>query len=270
MKNKFIICLSALLCLGSLLTACGGNDSESTAKQENSLTSAENSLVVPSIAISKKKSGDESPSEVALPTAKPFLNTAKIKVSKDTTYNFDDKIFSLDGCGTSLTTEKGWELKSGGNGTEFHMDMITSYPAVMQYNNTKNTITVTVEEGCEDEEAFLAGTKETYIEAYGKEFESLDITDFEQISIDAFDSFKVVADVVISGEKYEMTHIISNDVSEKTISWMMLDNDGSLKDFDIVEGIKYPVAKALRKNRENKFDTLYRWDNDKKEAVKID
>ena len=38
-----------------------------------------------------------------------------------------------------------------------------------------------------------------------------------------------------------MIHILSNDVSGKSYSWMLLDSDGQFEDFDLVNAISYPL-----------------------------
>lgn len=91
-----------------------------------------------------------------------------------------------------------------------------------------------------------------YIEAYGSAYDSIDITEFEQITIDEFDSFRIKADVVFKGEKFTMIHVISNDVSEKSFSWMLLDSDGEFDDFDLVEAISY--SKIVDMSKFKRFD----------------
>ena len=62
-----------------------------------------------------------------------------------------------------------------------------------------------------------------------------------------------------------MIHIITNDVSGKTFSWMLLDSDGEFADFDLVEAICYPKIiekpKSKRFDREN-FDDMYKFNMD--------
>lgn len=186
----------------------------------------------------------------SVPEAKKITGTvkktAKVRGKYDTnnttlkTYSHSNKAFTLKDCSTSLFMVNGWEILSGGTATDQQSDEITSFPAVLQYLDTKTTLTITVADEVEEKESFLSGTEQTYIEDYGAAYDSIDITEFEQITIDEFDSFRIKANVVIKGEKFTMIHVISNDVSEKSFSWMLLDSDGEFDDFDLVEAISYP------------------------------
>ena len=122
-------------------------------------------------------------------------------------------------------------------------DMITSLPAVVQFKDTKDTLTITVVDVSEDRDSFLAGTEESYKAAYGAAYDSIDITEFRQLSIGKgeYDSFEIKADVVIKGESFKMIHVLSNDVSGKSYSWMLLDSDGQFENFDLVNAISYPL-----------------------------
>ncbi len=262
MKNKFVICLSSILCVASFLTACGGNSSsENTAENESSAAESSYKITAPSLDLSKSDNGKK---VVVPPVTRKAINFEAQKPA--------NKRFVLNETSIWLNLESNWKIASGGEDTDSITNNILSYPAVLQYEDTKNTITVVLTDGCEDQEAFLAGTQESYLEVYGGEFESINITDFEQLSIQRYDSFKVVADVVIGGEEYEMTNIITNDLSGKTLSVMMLDNDGSLKDLDLADKLKYPVnTKSLREHFDKKVpEARYRWDNDLKKSVPIE
>lgn len=268
MKNKLVICLSSILCAASFFTACGGNNSsentaEITSESESTVSESGNEITAPSLDLSKYKNGAR-----VIATAVP-RKAGKVEAPKVT-----KKLFVLNETSIWVNLDTDWKIASGGEDTDSMTNNIMSYPAVLQYKDTKNTITVVLEDGCEDQESFLAGTEESYLAVYGGEFESINITNFEQLSIDKYDSFKIVANVVIGGEKYEMTHIISNDLSGKTLSWMMLDNDGSLKELDIADNLKYPLKfnKDDIRRRGLDFDSeaLYRWDNDLKKSVPIE
>ena len=144
---------------------------------------------------------------------------------------------------TSVSLDEGWKIISGGEATDMQTDMITSLPAVVQFKDTKDTLTITVVDVSEDRDSFLAGTEESYKAAYGAAYDSIDITGFRQLSIGKgeYDSFEVKADVVIKGQSFKMIHILSNDVSGKSYSWMLLDSDGQFEDFDLVNAISYPL-----------------------------
>jgi hypothetical protein len=148
----------------------------------------------------------------------------------------------------------GWEILSGGTATDQQTDYITSLPAVLQYLDTKTTLTITVIDEIEDKEEFLAGTEETYKSAYENEFDSIEITEFEQLSIDEKDSFRIKADVIVKGEQFTMIHILSNDVSGSSYSFMLLDSDVEFAGFDLAEAISYPkqidTSGTKRFNRE--------------------
>lgn len=256
MKCKIISCFLAAVCLTATLTACGSKNSETASAPQKTKVTMQNTLP------SAPKVSFTIPSNV-----KPRKS---IEVQKN---KHSNKVFMLEGTGISLTMENGWEIAKGGNKTDNQTDCINTCPAVIKYLDTKNTITLNVSEQCEDSESFLAGTKESYLEAYGSEFDSINISDFQQLEIDKIDSFKIVADVVINGEKYKMTHIISNNVDNKDLSWMLLDSDGSFNDFDFVEALNYPIKfdrSKVKRFGDEDFTDYYRWDNDKKEAVKVE
>ena len=113
----------------------------------------------------------------------------------------------------------------------------------MQYLDSKDVVTITVLDEVEDKDSFLAGTEDSYLAAYSSAFDSISITAFQQRSIGTYDSFEVHADVVIQGAPFTMIHVISNDVSGKSYSWMLLDGDGKFADFDLVGAISYPVVR---------------------------
>ncbi len=232
MNYKVLIVMTAAACISSFTTACG-TEEKSNSVLESSINTTENS--VPNL--SKKLTG----------TVPKIVATVPIKK-----YSHSNKVFKLKDCTTSIFMENGWEILSGGMATEQQTDEITSFPAVVQYLDTKTTLTITVVGTCEEKEAFLAGTEETYISTYGSAYDSIEITAFRQLSIDEFDSFEIKADVVIKGESFTMTHILTNDVSGKSYSWMLLDNDGSFVDFDLVEAICYP--KIVDTSKLKRFD----------------
>lgn len=256
MKNKIINCIFTAMCLSAFLTACGNNSSETASTSQEHKVTLQNTLP------SAPKVTFKPPSDI-----KP-IQSAEAQKNKHS-----NKCFMLEGSAISITTENGWEIEKGGKKTDNQTDCINSFPAVIKYLDTKNTIMIDVSEQCEEKEAFLANTKESYIEDFKVEFDSLNISDFEQITINKYDSLKIVADVVHNGEKYKMTHIISNNVDNKVLSWILLDSDGSFNDFDLVKALNYPIKfdrSKYKRFRDEDFSDYYRWDNDKKEAVKID
>lgn len=266
MKDKFIIVLLMGLCLTSMLTSCGNKNSEANSNQQSELLDEDNSA-----AMTKINTNDEIKSKLTLPTNNAIdinnkINSLEKKHVSKINYNFL-------GCSTSINMDSQWKLTTKGEKEKDWRVNINTYPAVMQYADTKNTLTVTVENECEDKDSFLAETQESYLKSYSGEFDSININHFEQLTIDEKDSFKITADVVIGEENYEMTHIISNDVSGKTFSWMFLDNDGSINEFDLANTIYYAKKIEVDSLRERaKFDLdsddFYYWDNEKKEAVK--
>lgn len=261
--KKIIGLLLTTACILSL-SGCGNQQSEEITENKTVTTNAGIPKTSADVSVSlpkaKKITGN------ALKTAKKrgFSDTSETTVSVKS-YSHSDKAFTLKDCTTSLFMVNGWEILSVGTATNQQCDEITSFPAVLQYLDTKTTLTVTVADEVEEKETFLANTKESYITAYGNAYESIDITEFEQLSIDEFDSFKIKANVVIKGESFTMIHILSNDVSGKTFSWMLLDSDGEFDDFDLVEAICYPkiidTSKYKRFDRED-FDDMYKFNKD--------
>lgn len=248
MNYKALISIAAAACLFSLSTGCGTDKSSSTASESS--------------AASEETSTSEHKTKLTAVSPSPKISTVspdEVKV-----YKHSNKAFTLKDCTTSIFMENGWEILSGGTATEQQTDEITSFPAVVQYLDTKTTLTITVADESEDRDSFLAGTEETYIAAYGSAYDSIDITSFKQLSIDEFDSFIIKADVVIKGESFAMTHILSNDVSGKSYSWMLLDSDGKIADFDLAEAICYPKVidtskfEEFEKYKDIDLDSLYK------------
>lgn len=251
--EKIVGLVLTILCIIAFC-GCSNQQAEETAEDQ---TSADVSVSIPE---SRKITG----------TAEKTAKRREISATRETTvsvksYSHSDKAFRLKDCTTSLFMVNGWEIFSGGTATNQQCDEITSFPAVLRYLDTKTTLTITVADEVEEKEEFLAGTEETYIAAYGTAYDSIDITEFKQITIDEFDSFIIKANVVIKGESFTMIHVISNDVSGKTFSWMLLDSDGEFDDFDLVEAICYPkiidTSKFKRFDREN-YDDLYKFNID--------
>ncbi len=236
-KTKIISLLTAILCTTSFY---GCNDNSTTETAENTVVTKAtlpeaNAEVSTSLPPLKKITGTVS--KTAIKRGVPITRETTVSAKA---YSHSDKVFKFENYLTSLFMVNGWEIISGGTATDQQTDYITSVPAVLQYLDTKTTLTITVVDEIEDKEEFLAGTEETYKAVYGSEFDSIDITEFEQLAIDEKDSFRIKADVVVKGEKFTMIHILSNDVSGSSYSFMLLDSDGEFSDFDLAEAISYP------------------------------
>ena len=230
MRRNLLAVIMTGACLMALLTACGGDDSSSSVEN-----SAETSVTAASLTGKKL---------TAIPDdVKVTRNAADIMEKSKSSSKISSKVFKIDGYASSVSLDEGWKLISGGEATDMQTDMITSLPAVVQFKDTKDTLTITVVDVSEDRDSFLAGTEESYKAAYGAAYDSIDITGFRQLSIGKgeYDSFEVKADVVIKGQSFKMIHILSNDVSGKSYSWMLLDSDGQFENFDLVNAISYPL-----------------------------
>ena len=188
--------------------------------------------------ISDVNSENESSSLIVLEPAPALKPIPKFKNTNQMDYR-ERKSFCLKDYHSSISLNIQWKIKLGGVATKQQVDYITSYPAVLQYLDTENTLTISKENECEERDDFLAGTEDTYIEAYGSTFDSIEIIEFEQLLINECDSFKVKADVVIDGKSFDMTHVITNDFDGKSFSWMLLDCDGTFSEFDLAEEICY-------------------------------
>lgn len=244
MKRNLLAVIMTGACLTALLTACGGDDSSSSVEN-----SAETSVTEASLTGKKL---------TAIPDdVKVTRNVADIMEKSKSSSKISSKVFKIDGYASSVSLDEGWKLISGGEATDMQTDMITSLPAVVQFKDTKDTLTVTVVDVSEDRDSFLAGTEESYKAAYGAAYDSIDITGFRQLSIGKgeYDSFEVKADVVIKGQSFKMIHVLSNDVSGKSYSWMLLDSDGQFEDFDFVNAISYPLkVESKRSDREIRYN----------------
>lgn len=152
-----------------------------------------------------------------------------------------NKVFKLDGYATSLFVENGWEIIVGGEATDMQTDNLTSLPAILKYKDTENTITITVVDECESKEDFLKNDEEEYLKVFASEYDKIDIKEFSQTSIDKFDSFVVEAEVKVSGKEFDLIHILSNDVSGRSFSWMFLGDKDEFEDFDLVDAVCYPM-----------------------------
>lgn len=180
------------------------------------------------------------------------INDKAQSVQPVTAYPHSNKAFVLRGLATSLFLENGWELIAGGEATGMQTETVTSFPAILKYKDSADTITITVVDEVEPMEDFLKSTEEQYIQLYGSAYESIDITEFTQTEIDGKESFIIKADVTVAGVDFDMIHILSNDVGGKTYSWMYLGNHGDNSNLDLAEAVCYPktVEWATRPNLE--------------------
>ena len=239
MKIKAIICIVSAFCMLTAFTACsdkGGSSSESSKAESSAQSAAEGT----------KK-------EVTLPTKSPEaqkkleerLSKAKANMNvKTQSQEAIKKYFEFGNYG-SVILDSDWILDSADESkisVEFD-----EYPTVLKYKTGTDTCTVVVEDGCETEEAFAANTEESYKAAFGSQFDSIEIDEFEKLTIANVDSFKIEADVTVKGIEFEMLHILSNSTSaNKTVSIMLLDQSGEIEDmFDDFEeehiGYKVPL-----------------------------
>lgn len=241
--KKIISLLTAVLCLTTLY---GCNNSSTTETAEHNTPSAESSPSVTAVSITQAEHSIKATlkSVPKLTAPSQSSNSAVSSAGKNFHMSVEDTV--------SLHLPKGWELIDGAMRTIAKKDVIMADTAVLQYLDTKTTISMAEVNEIEDKETFLANTEESYKQAYGSSFDSIDITEYEQLSIDEKDSFIIKANVVVKGEKFTMTHILSNDVFGKTYSFMLLDSDGKFADFDLVEAITYHKnidISDLRKDR---------------------
>lgn len=225
MRHKILLTVSTAICMTTMFTACNTNEIPKNLSEESVSLSDDNSEKK-----TKKLTAINSVPDV------PIVSSAKVK-----SYKHPNKAFSLKDLNTSLFLKNGWEIAEGGTATDNQTDEITSFPAVIQYLDTKNTITVTVADECAEKDSFLAKTEDSYISTYGNSYDSIEIIEFERISIDKFDSIEIVADVKIKSDSFKMVHIITNDVEGKTYSWTLLDNDEAFPDFNLADALSYPI-----------------------------
>ncbi|MBQ8724791.1 MAG: hypothetical protein IJY74_03860, partial [Oscillospiraceae bacterium] len=134
--------------------------------------------------------------------------------------------------GATLSLNSNWKPITEYERTSETFIRLSAFPAILQYEETGSTCSIVMEDGCETDEAFGANTEESYISVFGSQFDEIEITGFEFIEVDSIDSIKVLGKVKAGGTEFDMMHLISNcTYKEKTISYMILDADGSLADF---------------------------------------
>lgn len=248
MKLKTLITLMSAVCLVICASACDKNEESKTANAPK--------VKEPFSAITAIKADNENSESVISRKFKSFEKTIENKGAQ-----YKIKAFKIGDNMVYINLEKGWELKSGGVATDNQSDLINP-PGVIQYLDTDTTISINVQQECEEKDAFLSNTEKSYLEAYGSEFDSIDITSFKQISVCKYDSFEIKADVTVNGKSYKMTNIISNDVGGKVYSWRLLDADGSQSGLNLAEKINYSVLIdaefRTRRIRDRDFDDLYK------------
>lgn len=259
--------LVGIICCGAMLTACSGKENTNEgSKQESSVSEGtEPDAQGERIAGTTKRTlSDDERGGGKIITAPDVTKAAK---------RAKEKTFNIVGVGNLILDEDWSVISGGGNGS---IPSLSEYPAVLQYKTGTDTCTITVEDGCETEEAFAANTEESYKTAFGAAFDSIDIDDFERINIGGIDSYKIEAEVVSQGIELEMLHILSNaENSNKTVSVMFLDKSGETEDlFDDFEKKKLNYNQSfirgktgdelknrredLRKRREDMFSRVSR------------
>ncbi len=255
--RKITAVLTAAVGAVCVLASCGSKAEEkSTAKDSQSEGTVKMTLSEEQLeAISKiREESTEKIERLTISTQKATLSQERLDELRENINNrlegieyptavplHSNKVFSLDGYATSLFMENGWEILVGGEATNMQTDNLTSLPAILKYKDTENTITITVVDECESEEDFLKNDEEEYLKVFASEYDEIDIKDFRRTSIDDFDSFVVEAEVEVSGKEFDLIHILSNDVSGRSYSWMFLGDKEEFADFDLVEAICYPM-----------------------------
>ena len=147
MKRHAGLAISAAICLLLSAVACGSKqdaDSDTTAASSVSATEESSETAAATQTPSKKLT--------AAGTGKPVRTVPAEKVK---TYTHSNKVFLLNGYSASLKMENGWEIRSGGTATDQQSDSITSYPAVVQYLDSKDVVTITVLDEVEDKDSLL-------------------------------------------------------------------------------------------------------------------
>ncbi|MBQ3565843.1 MAG: hypothetical protein IJA12_01570 [Oscillospiraceae bacterium] len=274
-KFKIIVLLTAVACLLSSFTACGSDNSEETAQQVNTTASTTAEAESIQTMVTVKEPADKTRKKLTAIT-----NSDLSILNKDKTipksYSHSNKVFTLMNYSCVLTMENGWEISTGGVATDNQSDPIRSFPAVIQYLDTKTNITIEITEEIIPTEDFLAKTEEMYVEEYGNNYDSIEITQFKQLKIDDYDSFEIKADVTVDGESYKMIHVISANVKQKSFSWLMLDCDGTFENFSIPDAISYPIditksenykkmeehMKLIEELKERDLDSYYKFNID--------
>ncbi len=173
-----------------------------------------------------------------------------------------EKLINLYGKGINVYLDSNWTALSGTESDDIYLASVVSYPAIFQYkDNPANTCTIVVQDGCETAEAFAANDEESYIAAFGAEFDTLEITSFEFMDIEEVDSIKIIAKAEKNGVSFDMMHILSNNINkESTYSFILLDADGSITAlFDNFEEKLYYQHTMSRDEiiRENLGEDLY-------------
>lgn len=252
LKGVFMKKLISLLMITAIiitLTACGSknaNDSEILTEPQtesvSEISEKESETFATVTAIlddSEAEKNTVSESMTAIETFEQDIDSQTAENEKSTNNTFGHTMFRIDEDSTYVLMQRGWKLLIGGENTDSATRQIEYFPAIIQYDNTKDNLTIVAEEGCETKDAFLENTQESYLEAYGNQFESINITSFKYCTIHGYDSFKIIADITVKGETFTMQHIITNDVNGKTYSWMLLDSDGQFADFELDHSIYY-------------------------------
>lgn len=230
-KKTSVLLVAILLAL----TACGNKETE-TADTTESVTvlsaeessqdtsdSSEDSSYEYETAVKKKYADEDKINQIK---SNAQNNKAQTAIAETKTTEEEKKTFNLSGQGINIYLTSDWTYHDA---EAAYTEFIDETPAVIMYKTNVDNCTVMVADGSETEEAFAQNTEESYVEAYGSQYESIDVTSFESVEIDGVASFKILADIKISGKDVKMMHIISNStVKNKTISIMLLDTDGEI------------------------------------------
>lgn len=222
MKKSIMAAIFSIFAVISL-TSCKGNENNTEKAEVTSTEAVVSSENEETIAVPEKST--ENLEKVKKNIKSNSKNTPVQTTAVQTkTAEEEKKIFNISGSGMNVYLTSDWVYQ---NADEPYLEEIEKTPAILMYKTNVDNCTVLFADGCETEEEFANNTEESYISAYGSQFESINITSFESLEIDGLASFKIIADVKIGGKDVKMMHIISNStVKNKTISVMLIDTDG--------------------------------------------
>lgn len=259
-EMKWIACLTAAALGAGILCSCGDSGRESTAEMSDAVQTSETTAALPDgttyatvtlaegVTTKMAAATEAVQGTTTKKGAGSYMQGKRLTAPKVTITTTKPAArpmgINLNSEGANIHFDTDWTpLTDHDRNTDTYI-VLTSFPAILQYKSPLSTCTVVMEEGCETEKAFAANTKESYIEAFGSQFDSIEISSFEFIKIDSIDSIKVTGSVISDSAEFEMAHIISNcTYKEKTISYMLLDADGNLTDMfaDFEECISYTM-----------------------------
>ncbi len=249
-EMRWIACLMAAALSAGLLCSCGDSGSESTAEvtevQTDETTSVTTTAADGTTYATVTLAEDvTTKAQAAAPvngttTKAPApsnmkgkrLTAASIKTPEKPVSTVKNMGVGISEEGVTMHINSNWSAITEYERTSETFIKLLSFPAILQYDGTANTCTIVMEDGCETDEAFAANTEDSYLTVFGSQFDEIEITDFEFMEIDSIDSIKITGKIKSNGVEFDMMHIISNcTYKEKTISYMLLDADGSMTDF---------------------------------------